>query len=221
MNPRLLVLEDDPVCAAFLHEALRVLPVHVDHAPDLATARRLAAPTQSLWIFDARLPDGHGADLLAELRGAGMTVPALALTGEDEPQALARLAASGFAAVLRKPVTLQQLMAAVNGLIAPESALPWDDASALAALGQDPASVKALRQLFLKELPAQVQDVVDACLAGDHAPAREVLHRIKAGCGFVGAPRLLMAVRALDSAPGDAEALALFRTRAAELSVGA
>ena len=217
MNLRLLLLEDDAVSAAFQRAVLAALPARVDHAPDLASARRLADAAHSLWIFDARLPDGHGADLLAELRERGLQVPAIALTAEDDPEALRRLEAAGFAMVLRKPVTRCDLQAAVRAEIPPA----WDDAVAHAALGPDATAVQALRGLFLQELPAQVRDVLGACTAGDNHAARGHLHRLKAGCGFVGAVALLSAVRSLDSAPDDAAAREHFRLRASELLAGA
>ncbi|WP_146909934.1 response regulator transcription factor [Arenimonas daejeonensis] len=222
MNLRLLLLEDDAVSAAFLREALAALPARVDHAPDVASARRLAGSGHDLWIFDARLPDGHGADLLAELRACGLQVPAVALTAEDEPLALQRLETAGFLRVLRKPVRVPDLHANVRALL-PRTRVdaPWDDAVAHAALGQDAAAVQALRRLFLQELPMQARAVADACRAGDPVAAREHLHRLKAGCGFVGAMRLLAAVRVLASAPGDEAALGQFVRRAGELSAGA
>lgn len=220
MNLRLLLLEDDAVSATFLREALRALPAEVDHAPDLASARRLADAGHSLWLFDARLPDGHGAGLLAELRLHGLQVPALALTAEDDPAALRRLETAGFAKVLRKPVTVPVLQAAVRECLADGTDQPWNDTVARAALGDDEASVQALRRLFLQELPMQVRSIQAACRQGDTEAVREHLHRLKAGCGFVGAMRLLAAVRALGSAPEDALALERFCRRADELLAG-
>lgn len=220
MNLRLLLLEDDAVSACFLREALRALPADVDHASDLAGARRLADAGHSLWLFDARLPDGRGADLLAELRGRGLLAPALALTAEDDAAALRGLEAAGFSKVLRKPVAVPALQAAVRECLADEAGQAWDDAVARSALGGDEASVRALRRLFLQELPAQVRSVQAACRQGDIQATREQLHRLKAGCGFVGAVRLLAAVRTLDTAPGNAAALARLCIRADELLAG-
>jgi DNA-binding response OmpR family regulator len=221
MNLRLLLLEDDAISATFLREVLHALPAHVDHAPDLASARRMAVAGHGLWLFDARLPDGRGADLLAELRARGLSTPALALTAADDPASLQQLEAAGFAKVLRKPVSARVLLANVREYVEDDTTLPWNDAVALAALGNDEASVQALRRLFLQELPDQVRSVQSACGKGELETAREHLHRLKAGCGFVGAMRLLAAVRALDSRPEDGAALERFRFLADELLVGA
>lgn len=218
MNPRLLLLEDDAVSAAFLREALATLPADVDHAGDLAQARRLADAGHAAWLFDARLPDGHAADLLVELRARGLQVPALALTAEDDPRELRRLEACGFQQALAKPVAVATLLAAVRRAVT-EASRAWDDEAARRALGGDPSSVHALRELFLRELPGQLGLVHEACRRGDAVLAREHLHRLKASCGFVGASRLLAEVRALSARPEDGAALDRLQARAGELLV--
>ncbi len=219
MNPRLLLLEDDPVSAAFLRQALALLPAQVEHAGTLAAARRMADAGQALWLFDARLPDGSGADLLAELRALGLAVPALALTAEDQPAALERLHSAGFLRVLAKPVSGEALRAAVRLALPPGKTTPvWDDAMALAALGGELPSVRALRELFLAELPGQASDISNALAQGDLPRAQAQLHRLKASCGLVGAGALLVAVQALSRAPADPVAQAGFETGARALT---
>lgn len=218
MNPRLLLLEDDAVSAAFLCGALATLPAEVEHVSDLAGARRLADRGHAAWLFDARLPDGHACDLLVELRARGLLVPALALTAEDDPRVLRRLEACGFQQALAKPVSATALLAAVRRAVSATTAA-WDDEAARRALGGDPESVRALRELFLRELPGQLGLVHDACRRGDAAQARELLHRLKASCGFVGASRLLAEVRALSAKPEDGAALDRLQARAGELLV--
>jgi DNA-binding response OmpR family regulator len=218
MNTHLLLLEDDPVSAAFLHQVLASLPARVTHAASLASARALACRSQQLWLFDARLPDGHSRDLLAELRARGLDTPALALTADDSPAVLQALRAAGFLDALAKPLSASALLASVRGHLPPTHGAPaWDDAAALAALGGQPASVAALRALFLQELPNQVH-AVSACLAQGHrADAQSQLHRLKASCALVGALPLLDAVRRLSLAPDDGEARRHFEQRAADL----
>lgn len=214
MNPRLLLLEDDPVSAAFLRQALARLPADVTHAGTIASARRLAEPGQALWLFDAHLPDGHGGELLRELRGRGLAVPAVALTAEDLPDALERLRQCGFLQVLAKPVSADALLGAVRGwLPAPASAQAWDDAMALSALGGSRHAVDSLRGLFLAELPDQASDISAALALGDEARAQAQLHRLKASCGFVGASALLHAVQVLSRSPADSAAQAAFRVQ--------
>lgn len=233
-HPRILLLEDDPVSAEFMSAALAALPARVEHAASLTEARvRLAAEPASehgdrhdLWLFDARLPDGAGADLLVELRAQGHGTPALAHTAEPRPEERAALLATGFIDVLIKPLGVDALQAAVRRALgdAPASAdaaeapsmettaaMPiWDDAVALRALNGNAAHVAVMRGLFLQELDATATRMAIAAAAGDGAALGEDLHRLRAACGFVGAVRLAAAVEALRETPMSSAALAQF-----------
>lgn len=218
--PRLLLVEDDAVSGAFLSAALEALPARVDLATHAAQASQLAGQHRhALWLIDANLPDGSGETLLDALRAATPSAPdALALTADHLPERHAALRAAGFAAVLTKPIAGDALRNAVRARIAGtathagdgEAEPIWDEARALAAAGGRRDTVDALRALFLAELPTQRDTVLRALTAGDDATARATLHQLKASCAFVGAARLLDAVRALHATPGDAIALAAF-----------
>lgn len=208
--PCLLVVEDDPASQAFLVTALESLPVRVSAAASAAEA--LAASVQDLYLIDANLPDGSGADLLAELRRRMPAVLALAHTADTAADRRASLLAAGFAAVLTKPLPAAELCHAVAGLLglpadipansggaAPDDEPPlWDDAGALAALNGHAAHVAKLRGLFLDDLAAQMRNIRSSAEAGDLAAVRHELHRLKASCGFVGALRLRKAAAALE-----------------------
>ena len=205
MNPRLLLLEDDPVSAASLAAGLAALPARVERAGNLAEARALArSGGHALWLFDLQLPDGRGEALLAELRAAGLHTPALALSADDTASA------PGFLRVLPKPIELAELRRAVAAVLPPEALPPWDEAAGLAAVAGQAAALAQLRGLFLDELPAQRGEIRRAIAAGEPDAARAVLHRLKASCGFVGALPLLAAVRSLHAAPEDGAALVRF-----------
>lgn len=211
--PRLLLVEDDPVNAAFLAGAAAALPADVVQAACLAEAEAACrAGAFDLFLFDANLPDGRGEDLLRALRGAGIATVALAHTADLTPDQHARLRAAGFAEVLHKPLPVAALHAALRRTLpANAAARPcWDDAAALAALGGQPAHVQALRAMFLAELPGQRLRIAEGITSGDLAMVRGELHRLVASCGFVGAARLGDAVRALQAAPLDPVALQAF-----------
>lgn len=202
--PRLLLAEDDPVSAAFFIATLETLPVRIDHATGIADAQRLAdANRHALWLIDAHLADGSGIELLARLRARCPDTPALAHTAADgDAQRERRLLDAGFAAVLHKPITPPRLLAAVRGLIPAVTSPPagdWDDDAALKALNGQSAHVKALRELFLSELPGVRERVVLGAQAGNVDALRAELHRLQASCGFVGAVRMGNAVTALRS----------------------
>ncbi len=214
MNPRLLLLEDDPVGAGFLAEALAPLGLPVDHAPTLAAAARIAGPAHVLWLFDLNLPDGLAVDLLEPLRRRGLAAPALALTADDSPATQAWLRARGFDDVLAKPIDAGALRAAVSPWLPRPR---WDEAAARAALGGKDDAVRRLRQLFLADLPGQAAAIRAALDAGDLAAVRALLHRLKGACGFVGAAALQQAVASLSAQPADDAARAAFDARIADL----
>lgn len=224
--PRVLLLEDDLVSAAFLASALEALPARVAVAGSLAEARGLADGCD-LWLFDAHLPDGDGASLLAELRARGLRTPALAHTAEARREPLDALITAGFDEVLLKPLSVAALQAGVRralgdaGVAAQPEVLAdvasvcgkpavWDDDTALRALNGQRDHVVAMRGLFLQELPTAADLVIDAARRGDAATVRAELHRLQASCGFVGAARIAAAIHGLRAHPGDDDALARF-----------
>lgn len=227
--PRLLLLEDDPVSAAFLATALEALPAHVDTAASLAEAEPLRDAGHALWLFDANLPDGTGGELLARWRAQGLATPALAHTADPRPEERDALIAAGFADVLRKPLGVASLQEAVkraldateaieNGASVDEdgcgSSPIWDEAAALRALNGNASIVAAMRDLFLGELPAVRMRIADAFAHADADALRAELHKLQASCGFVGAARVLAAVMALREAPMSREAFARFEDAA-------
>ena len=218
---RLLLVEADPISLDFLSEALAGVPAIVDAAGDIASATWLARDRPyALWLLDAHLPDGGGLDCLRALRVLAPT-PALAVTASNERAVLDGLCAGGFLEVLVKPVSVLQAQSTVRRLLglraggvrepAADFKLPvWDEDRALAALGGKHESLARLRRMFLDELPGLQEQVRAACARRDAAMARAVLHKLKAGCGFVGALRLGQAVESLSRLPHDGRALADF-----------
>lgn len=201
--PRVLVVEDDLVSAAFLRDAARAFPAEVRVAGSLAEARRaIQASPFDLWLVDAHLPDGPG-ELLLGAPGASVGVPALAHTAATESAVRERLLSAGFRDVLCKPLCVGDLHAALRRYLCragvEEPRLPWDDAAALRALGGEAAHVVALRTLFREELPGQRERLHAAARAGDEAAMRAELHRLAASCGFVGAAGVATAVRELQA----------------------
>ena len=154
---------------------------------------------------------------MLEARSASARTPALAHTAAGDAAARERLLAAGFLDVLGKPVGVGELHAALRRCLPTPAGTdqaypPWDDAAALRAMGGDPGHVAALRGLFLKELPGQRGRVHAAAAAGDDAALRAELHRLAASCGFVGAAGLATAVRELQAAPEQPQALQRFDT---------
>lgn len=220
MKPRLLLVEDDPASRAFMAAVLAQFPAEVDTAASVGSALTLATTRDyELWLIDARLPDGYGIDLLAQLRQQGRSTPALAHTASQDRDEHAALVKAGFLGTLIKPFAARELrdaIASTLGSVAvaqPQSghAPPlWDDDGAFVAMNGNHEHVAALRAMFLAELPDQRSAVLAALRQGDADAARDTLHRLKASCGFVGALRLKTAVDRLDAALDDAARVSEF-----------
>lgn len=226
--PRILLVEDDPTSRWFLIAALRALPAEVDAADCLAAAIALASTQDyALWMIDARLPDGSGADLLACLRARRPHTPALAHTAANESSVLDELLAAGFAEALVKPLPAAMVQGAARRALGMETGgagsgsaayggkLPvWDDESAIRALNGNRAHVDTLRELFAQELPKGLQAITTAAAQGDTSSIGAELHRLRASCGFVGAARLGAAVQTLQQAPSSPLLLSAFEQAA-------
>lgn len=217
---RLLLVEDDPISQSFIAEALSGMPAIVDTAADIAQAvQAVRTHRHDLWLIDAHLPDGDGSQCLAVLRRLHDT-PALAITAGASRCELDLLCATGFLEVLLKPASIAQLQGTVRRLLGesverpPEptgAKLPvWDEDRALAAMGGNRKSLQSLRGMFLEELPGLRQQMLAAQRLGDADSMQSVLHKLKAGCGFVGAARLARAVEVLSASPLDSDALRRF-----------
>jgi CheY-like chemotaxis protein/HPt (histidine-containing phosphotransfer) domain-containing protein len=230
MKPRILLVEDDAVSRAFLAAAVEGLPAIVEAVDSCAAARESAQRIAcDLWLIDANLPDGSGAQLLAALRGSAANTPALAHTASHDPADHDALIAAGFAEVLVKPLPMIALQTAICRALGYDLAvdggqprlcakLPqWDDAAALSALKGERSHVVALRTLFLDELARQCHAIEDALAIGDVPTAAGVLHMLRSSCGFVGAARLGEAARVLESDPRSEFSLDRFRDAANEL----
>jgi DNA-binding response OmpR family regulator len=227
MKPRLLLVEDDAVSRGFLAAALEALPSEVATAASCAEALRRDPPFD-LWLIDANLPDGDGAELLRRLRASAPDVSAIAHTADHSAELRSRLLHAGFAEVLIKPLAATELQASVRRWLKPlslaespasyaieTSLADWDDDAALIALNGKHEHVVMLRKLFLDELPAAKQTVLSSFQSADDERLRGALHKLRASCGFVGAAKLAKAVVGLQQNLSSVAALERF-TQAAD-----
>ena len=79
-----------------------------------------------LLIVDLELPDGHGCDVVRELRargGAKETTPALALTAHTSAADYEATREAGFAAHIAKPVDEEHLVAVIRRLLSEAAAV--------------------------------------------------------------------------------------------------
>ncbi len=114
----ILVVEDDPEVGKLLRHELARYGKPVLLAPDLATARELLArQTPAAVLLDARLPDGDGLDLLAEIRERDLNLRVAVFTAFADVDLALRAMRGGASEFVEKPFTTEQLHGVVKGLL--------------------------------------------------------------------------------------------------------
>jgi CheY-like chemotaxis protein len=196
---RVLIVDDDSISLRFLESALQQLDCATVGAADLTGALAASADLRfDLLLLDRNLPSSSGVELLATLRDRGIDAPAIATSAELNSSIRSLLLSAGFVACIEKPVTLAQLR---------EILRPWrhdtdipalDDAKGLAAIGGDRPSLQALRSMLADELSTLRDDMLRDAIEKNLLLDR--LHRLRASCGFCGAPKLAAAAAALEQA---------------------
>ncbi|MGY0667305.1 heavy metal response regulator transcription factor [Bordetella bronchiseptica] len=114
---RILVIEDEPKLADYLHKGLSEQSHIVDVARDGINGRHLALEGDyELVILDVMLPDVGGFVVLAALRAAARNTPVLMLTARDRVEDRVRGLEGGADDYLVKPFAFSELLARVHAL---------------------------------------------------------------------------------------------------------
>jgi DNA-binding NarL/FixJ family response regulator len=117
---RLLLVEDHAAFRAALKLLLDLRPGMrvVAECGSLAGCRALGDLLKAvdLALLDLMLPDGDGADLIGDLRGANPSVKVLILTASSEPGLRGRMAEAGADGVLNKATALTEITSEVARL---------------------------------------------------------------------------------------------------------
>lgn len=168
---RILIVDDEESVAGIVAYFLR----KVGHTPmvaaDGATALREAHARPDLILLDLGLPDLSGAEVLRRLKRHPDTAPIPVVIVSGEPDAAALVRASGahaVAAILRKPVTCQELCDVVDTVLTTPA--QW-------AEGTDPGVPEQRGQLLYRlitegsnTLVRQVCRRLEADRTGPHDP---------------------------------------------------
>jgi CheY-like chemotaxis protein len=114
-NPRILLLEDDPLAAWTARRILEQMGCRVSESDCCRAAEEAwRANPFDLIVADYRLPDGLGVELIARMRAAGLTQPVICLTAESESISEQERASLRIGDVVSKPIHLETLRAAVT-----------------------------------------------------------------------------------------------------------
>jgi FixJ family two-component response regulator len=110
-----LVVDDDP---GMLKSVKRLLQQHAYEPILFSSARGFKSHTAfekaACVILDINLNDGSGIELRHGLKAAGVSVPVIYITGNEDPAVRKAALASGCIAFLTKPFAAQSLIEALR-----------------------------------------------------------------------------------------------------------
>ena len=115
-----LIVEDLPDVAQWLRACLQgaLAPRRIDHAADLAGARRCLAETgYDLLLLDLGLPDGNGADLIRDFKSARPQAPCIVTTIFDDAEHLFGCLRAGADGYLLKDDTEAEFTRQLTGIL--------------------------------------------------------------------------------------------------------
>ncbi len=117
MQPRILVIDDEPQIHRFLRPALEAAGYQVDRADTAADGLRLAATrAPACVLLDLGLPDMDGQEALVRLRAAS-AVPVLILSARDREAEKVAALDHGADDYVEKPFGVAELLARIRAAL--------------------------------------------------------------------------------------------------------
>lgn len=118
---RILLVDDDSDWACAAADWLRGQGYETQIAADGRQALNLFQQTRPhLVVLDLHLPTFNGLEVLHELRDSGSEIPVVIVSADDRSAGIGAAMAAGANRFLRKPLTAELLLRAVQGLIEAE-----------------------------------------------------------------------------------------------------
>ncbi len=118
MNPRILLVEDEPGLVLTLSDRLRAQGFHVDSCGTGREAlRRLSAQAFDVVVLDIMLPDRDGFEVCRRLRERDPHTPVLMLSARDSVEDRVRGLGVGADDYLGKPFDAVELLARLTALL--------------------------------------------------------------------------------------------------------
>lgn len=144
-----LLADDHPFMRAGVEAVLRESPFTIvaTAATGQEALDRLAEHQPELCIFDIRMPDSSGVEILQAMRGAGDERPVVLLTAELEDAALVAAVRAGVDGIVLKDVAEDVLLDCLEAVAAGRKAIPKDllhRAEELSARGEPPHPLGSL-----------------------------------------------------------------------------
>ncbi len=178
-EPRLLIVDDEPVHRAFVTLVLESAGWTVDEAADGASAlHAIAASRYAVILLDITMPGMDGFEIARAIRAGGTdesAVPILAFTSLSGPDLMGRIEAAEMDGHIAKPIPPPALIER----LAPWWPLAMTPARSRLAAAFGAAEIAALNESFRTQL-------VDALARIDDPDVAVLAHRIAGVAGTLG-----------------------------------
>lgn len=179
---QILILDDEPNICVTLSRALELEGYRALAARSVTEAQGLLRTARpDLGLFDVKLPDGDGIELLQSLRGEGRDLPVIVMSGHGSIDDAVRAIQVGATDYLEKPIGQDRLLVTVKNALrmdrlARENRVLWDEAEE--ARGE----VEILgRSKAVRELKAQIERVAQSegrvLITGENGTGKELVAR--------------------------------------------
>ncbi len=181
---RLLLLDDHTSFREMLAFVFEREPQFeaVAQAGSLAEARE-KLDAVDVAVIDLDLPDGDGSEIVSELRAARPHAIALILTANARRDAYARAVEAGAAGVLHKAVSVRDIVAAVQRLLAGETILSAEETIELLRLASRQREQENQARRAIERVTPREREVLQALANG--LSDKEIAERLHVGVGTV------------------------------------
>jgi CheY-like chemotaxis protein len=194
---RILLAEDDEFSAQLMDKLLGRRGHRVRLASNGREALALAGQGSfDLMLLDMHMPELDGLEVVRRVRErervAGGHLPVIALTARSRKEDRERCLAAGVDDFLTKPVSVADLLAAIDRVVpahgvarpaqtsAGEHTGLLDPVAVLTACGDDAEALRGMCRALETYLPVRVAEVGDALRAQDAPRLREAAHKLSA-----------------------------------------
>lgn len=223
----MLVVDDHRINREFLGTGLSRVAGRVELAEDGPGAIELCEREDfDVILMDLHMPRMDGlatANRIRDLNGHSAHAQMVALTADARPEERLRLLEAGFDDYLNKPISIPDLVEAIEALFNPGArrtpqelpAAPTqliDRTRALAAANGEAELATRLQDMLSNELDEKLPELDRMIATRNYSEAAELLHQWAGAGGYAGATRMTQACRMLrqrllsgmDSSPGTA-----------------
>lgn len=174
----ILLLDDDLRQLSILREMFRRNRVECDYCVDCReVVKRLREHDYDVLLTDIRMPSMNGFELLALLRSSNMekarAIPVIAITADVDPEDV--YLSKGFAACIRKPFRMNDLMETVARIAGKGAQPAWQPDFSLILSEEDDR--EGMLDVFISESCKDLDRLHEASEKDDRQTIREILHK--------------------------------------------